>query len=95
MCSLPPSKFSQSQDRDKSLFSILQGVDKVIRHLKKLPIAGKGGYRPSSWVGFLPVLSGMTSHAGARLSTHSECFGTFCSCWEPGHLDLDPCSAAA
>lgn len=44
MCSLPPSKFSQSQDRDKSLFSILQGVDKVIRHLKKLLIAGKGGY---------------------------------------------------
>lgn len=44
MCSLPPSKFSQSQGRDKSLFSILQGVDKVIRHLKKLPIAGKGGH---------------------------------------------------
>lgn len=44
VCSLPPSKFSQGQDRDRSPFSILQGIDKVIRHFRKLPAVGKGGY---------------------------------------------------
>lgn len=71
MCSPPPSKFSQGQDRDRSLFfSILQGTDKVIRHLKKLLIIGEGGlgYLSTGGMRFLPVLSEMTPHGGVRLS---------------------------
>lgn len=60
-------------------FSILQGTDEVIRHLKKLLVVGETGlgYLGADWwvpcavfLGGLspPVLSGMTFHSGARLS---------------------------
>lgn len=82
-------------------FPIFQGTDKVIRHLKKLPIVGEAGLGHlgywcgalSSWVGFPPpVLSGMTSHSGARLSRLA--LWNILPMLEAGSLGSDPCSAA-